>query len=142
MAAPATVILIDGPRVSNFCRALASSCRAEPGRGSAQELVVVPVHHLYQDVEVPGGWGMGRHGTGGSIFAYIEDISDMLVELGSGMSFPAAASRPDPPSVEPKDVVFDQLHKLAALRDLWRRVFTPPLTDSIQAKRGDAAVVW
>ena len=48
-----------------------------------QELVVVPVHHLYQDVEVPGGWAMGRHGTGGSIFACIEDISGMLVELGS-----------------------------------------------------------
>jgi catechol 2,3-dioxygenase-like lactoylglutathione lyase family enzyme len=30
-------------------------------------------------------WGMGRHGTGGSIFAYIEDVSGMLVELGSGM---------------------------------------------------------
>lgn len=30
-------------------------------------------------------WGMGRHGTGGSIFAYIEDPSGMMVELGTGM---------------------------------------------------------
>lgn len=30
-------------------------------------------------------WGMGRHGTGGSVFAYIEDPSGMMVELGSGM---------------------------------------------------------
>lgn len=30
-------------------------------------------------------WGMGRHGTGGSIFAYIEDVSGMMVELGTGM---------------------------------------------------------
>nr|WP_179275239.1 VOC family protein [Rhodococcus sp. 06-1059B-a] len=30
-------------------------------------------------------WGMGRHGTGGSIFAYIEDPSGTMVELGTGM---------------------------------------------------------
>jgi len=30
-------------------------------------------------------WGMGRHGTGGSVFAYAEDPSGMMVELGSGM---------------------------------------------------------
>lgn len=30
-------------------------------------------------------WGVGRHGTGGSIFAYIEDVSGMMVELGTGM---------------------------------------------------------
>jgi catechol-2,3-dioxygenase len=30
-------------------------------------------------------WGMGRHGTGGSAFAYIEDHSGMMVELDSGM---------------------------------------------------------
>ncbi|WP_458779835.1 VOC family protein [Arthrobacter sp. D3-16] len=30
-------------------------------------------------------WGVGRHGTGGSIFAYLEDHSGMMVELGSGM---------------------------------------------------------
>ena len=30
-------------------------------------------------------WGMGRHGTGGSLFSYIEDPGDMLVELGTGM---------------------------------------------------------
>ena len=30
-------------------------------------------------------WGMGRHGTGGSVFSYIEDPSGMMVELGSGM---------------------------------------------------------
>ncbi|WP_170285610.1 VOC family protein [Microbacterium rhizomatis] len=30
-------------------------------------------------------WGMGRHGTGGSVFAYTEDASGLLVELDSGM---------------------------------------------------------
>lgn len=30
-------------------------------------------------------WGMGRHGTGGSVFAYTEDASDLLVELDTGM---------------------------------------------------------
>jgi catechol 2,3-dioxygenase len=30
-------------------------------------------------------WGMGRHGTGGSVFAYIEDPSGVMVELGTGM---------------------------------------------------------
>lgn len=30
-------------------------------------------------------WGMGRHGTGGSIFSYIEDPSGVMVELGTGM---------------------------------------------------------
>jgi catechol 2,3-dioxygenase-like lactoylglutathione lyase family enzyme len=30
-------------------------------------------------------WGMGRHGTGGSVFAYTEDASGLLVELDTGM---------------------------------------------------------
>lgn len=30
-------------------------------------------------------WGMGRHGTGGSVFAYAEDASGLMVELDSGM---------------------------------------------------------
>jgi catechol 2,3-dioxygenase len=30
-------------------------------------------------------WGMGRHGTGGSVFAYTEDDSGLMVELDSGM---------------------------------------------------------
>ncbi|QJU55302.1 VOC family protein [Herbiconiux sp. KACC 21604] len=30
-------------------------------------------------------WGLGRHGTGGSVFAYTEDASDLLVELDTGM---------------------------------------------------------
>ena len=30
-------------------------------------------------------WGMGRHGTGGSVFAYTEDPSGMMVELDTGM---------------------------------------------------------
>jgi catechol 2,3-dioxygenase-like lactoylglutathione lyase family enzyme len=30
-------------------------------------------------------WGMGRHGTGGSVFAYTEDASGLMVELDYGM---------------------------------------------------------
>jgi catechol 2,3-dioxygenase-like lactoylglutathione lyase family enzyme len=39
----------------------------------------------YVDAEHYLIWGMGRHGTGGSIFAYIEDPSSLMVELGTGM---------------------------------------------------------
>ncbi|WP_207844370.1 VOC family protein [Williamsia soli] len=44
-------------------------------------------------------WGMGRHGTGGSIFAYIEDVSGVMVELGTGMIRIGADPRWDGPKV-------------------------------------------
>lgn len=44
-------------------------------------------------------WGMGRHGTGGSVFAYIEDPSGMMVELGSGMIVIGKDRRWDGPKV-------------------------------------------
>ncbi|MEF2978087.1 VOC family protein [Subtercola sp. YIM 133946] len=59
------------------------------------------LHHIAFDYETVSGladrvdnyvdeshylvWGMGRHGTGGSVFAYTEDASGVLVELDSGM---------------------------------------------------------
>lgn len=59
------------------------------------------LHHIAFDYETVDGlidrvdnyvdeshylvWGMGRHGTGGSVFAYTEDASGLLVELDSGM---------------------------------------------------------
>ncbi|TXN28933.1 VOC family protein [Lacisediminihabitans profunda] len=44
-------------------------------------------------------WGMGRHGTGGSAFAYTEDPSGMMVELGSGMIVIGKDPRWDGPKV-------------------------------------------
>lgn len=65
------------------------------------ESEVVKLHHIAFDFEQVSDvvarvddyvdrdhylvWGMGRHGTGGSVFAYVEDPSGMMVELGSGM---------------------------------------------------------
>jgi len=59
------------------------------------------LHHIAFDYETVNGlidrvdnyvdefthlvWGMGRHGTGGSVFAYSEDASGLMVELDSGM---------------------------------------------------------
>jgi len=44
-------------------------------------------------------WGMGRHGTGGATFAYVEDPSGMMVELGSGMIVIGEDPRWDGPKV-------------------------------------------
>jgi catechol 2,3-dioxygenase len=59
------------------------------------------LHHIAFDYETLAGltdrvdnyvdgshylvWGMGRHGTGGSVFAYTEDASGLMVELDNGM---------------------------------------------------------
>lgn len=48
------------------------------------EQVAARVDH-YVDATHYLVWGMGRHGTGGSVFAYIEDPSGLMVELGTGM---------------------------------------------------------
>ncbi|MFE2051613.1 VOC family protein [Streptomyces sp. NPDC059459] len=48
-------------------------------------------------------WGMGRHGTGGSIFAYMNDVSGVMVELGTGMIRIGQDPRWNGPQVWPLD---------------------------------------
>jgi catechol 2,3-dioxygenase-like lactoylglutathione lyase family enzyme len=85
-----------------------------PHHGVALLKAEPKLHHIAFDYETVDGlidrvdnyvdeshylvWGMGRHGTGGSVFAYTEDASDLLVELDSGM----IAIGDDPRWQEPK----------------------------------------